>query len=93
MPGIAYSCNKCPPGARRSTVGVAVSVASAALLITALLSSYLGRVVEDRGGDDLDVDHGCREHKCLDWQNFVVETLPLTAIKIVVTVWQIISQV
>lgn len=74
-------------------MGVAASVASAALLITALLSSYLGRVVEDRGGDDLDVARGCREHKCFDWQNFVVEMLPLTAIKIVVTVWQIISQV
>ena len=75
---MAYICHTCSAGIRQSGVGVAVGVASAALLIAALLFSYLRGVVKDRAGDDLEVARGFREQKCLDCQSFVVNMLPLT---------------
>ena len=74
-------------------MGAAVGMGLTALLITALLCFHLGNVVKDEELNDEEVAGGLRKHECLDCHNFLVEMLPLTAIKIVVTVWQIISQV
>ncbi|MEP2386936.1 hypothetical protein [Hyphomonas sp.] len=74
-------------------MGIAVGVGLAALLLTALLCSHLGNVVKDREEEEEEVSGGFRTQGRLDCQTFLVKMLPLTAIKIFVTVWQIISQV
>lgn len=83
----------------QSAIGLAVAVALAVLPLAALVFSYLGGLVregeEENNNQDEDVEVTGRawKQKCWSWQRLVVKMLPLTAIKIVVTVWQIISQV
>lgn len=92
----------------QSAIGLAVAVALVLLPLAALLFSHLASVVNEEGDDDPDgsvvnglggqdkdaeVAHRTWKQKCWSCQSFVVKMLPLTAIKIVVTVWQIVSQV
>ena len=70
------------------------------LPMAALLFSYLGSLVkegeeeeEDEDDEDVKLAHRAWKRSCWSWQRLLVKMLPLTAIKIVVTVWQIISQV
>lgn len=83
----------------QSAIGLAVAVALLVLPLAALMFYYLGSLVkegEQEGEDqdeDVEVAGRAWKQKCWSWQRLVVKMLPLTAIKIVVTVWQIISQV
>ena len=77
----------------RSAVGLSVAVGSAVLLFGALLASHLGSVVQDGTGEGMDMTQILWKQKCGSCGASAVKMLPLTAIKIVVTVWQIIAQV
>lgn len=78
-------------------IGLAVAVGLLMLPMAALILSHLGSVVkegEQEGQhDNVEVAHRVWKQKLWSCQTSVVKMLPLTAIKIVVTVWQIISQV
>lgn len=74
-------------------MGLSVVVGVAMLLVAALLVWRLGRVANERTGDDLEV--ASRSWRPNRWSCHCLpaKMLPLTAIKIVVTVWQIVYQV
>ena len=99
-PGIGFSCRKCSGSRMQSAIGLAVSMVLVVLPMAALLFSYLGSLVkegeeeeEDEDDEDVKLAHRAWKRSCWSWQRLLVKMLPLTAIKIVVTVWQIISQV
>lgn len=72
-----------------------VALGLAGLLVAAQLFHYLGRKVSDvpdYGAEDVTRRRLCK-HKISFCSALLVNTLPLTAIKIVLTVWQILSQV
>lgn len=74
-------------------MGRAIAAGFAVLLVAALLFAYLGRVVRDGDGEDTAAARRSWRQKCCSCQSCLVKVLPLRAIKIVVIVWQIISQV
>ena len=73
-------------------MGLAVAVGLAVLLFAALLVSRLGSVAHSRTEEGMGIDRTFW-NKCWSCGAFLVNTLPSVAIKIVVTVWQIVSQV
>ena len=91
-PGLAYSCRKCTGAITTSAVGLAVAVCLAVLLFTALLLSRLGSVAHDRTEEGMEIDPSLWK-KCWSCGLSLGDMLPLVAMKIVVTVWQIVSQV
>lgn len=94
-PGIAYACRECSGGITRSAVGLTIALGLAGLLVAAQLFYYLGRVMSndlDEGTEEVARNKGWGQ-KFSACSSLLVNMLPLTAIKIVVTVWQIISQV
>ena len=62
----------------------------ALLLFTTFVFVYLGSVVPDEG---VEMGQSSWMRKCTSCRASIAEIVPSTAIKIVVTVWQIISQV
>ena len=91
-PGIAYSCRECTRTTTTSAVSLAVAVGLAVLLFAALLVSRLGNVAHSRTEEGIEMDRSLW-NKCWSCGAFLVNMLPSVAIKIVVTVWQIVSQV
>ena len=63
------------------------------LLLAALLVLCLGRVVHKQTAEGMETDRRLQEKKCWSCGASLVKMLPLVAIKIVLTVWQIVSQV
>ena len=63
------------------------------ILLAALVLYRLGIVVRDGAGEDVERDERSWKRRCWSCRVSWATVLPLTAIKIVVTVWQIISQV
>jgi len=92
-PGIAYSCRECSGDTTGLAVGLAVAVALALLLVAGLLFSYMCSTVHDETDEGMEIGRRSWKKKCLSFRSTLVNMLPLRAIKIVVTVWQIISQV
>lgn len=92
-PGVAYSCRECSGDTRRSAVGITIAVALTALLVAALLFGHLGHVVHDEAGEEREAARGVWGKKWWSCLFSLGNMLPLTAIKIVVTVWQILYQV
>lgn len=88
-PGISYSCRECSRDITRSAVGLALVVGLAVLLFAGALLTYLGKGVHD-GAEG---DRCLWNRKCRSCRDSLGNMLPMRAIKIVVTVWQIISQV
>ena len=89
---MAYSCRECTGGVTISAVGLAVAVGLALLLFATLLVTRLRSVVHNRSQEGVETERSMWK-KCWSCGAFLVNILPLTAIKIVVTVWQILSQV
>ena len=63
------------------------------ILLAALVIYSLGNVVRDGAGEDAERDERWWKQRCWYCRVSLATMLPFTAIKIVVTVWQIISQV
>lgn len=91
--GLAYSCHECSEDMKRSTVALGIAIGLAAFIVAALVLANLGTV----DGDGLEADPEAARtswvQTCWSCQRSLVQMLPLKAIKIVVTVWQILSQV
>ena len=92
-PGIAYRCRECSKGAKRLALGLSAVVGLAVLLLGALLCWRLGTVDNERKEEHDVVPLSAWEQRRWSCQTLPVKILPLSAIKIVVTVWQIIHQV
>ena len=90
---MAYSCRECTGGITISAVRLAVAVGLAVLLFAAMLLSRLGSVVHNQTNEGIEMDRSLCKEKCWSCGASLVNMLPLMAIKIVVTVWQIVSQV
>ena len=91
--GIAYSCRKCSTSAKGSALGLSITAALVGLLLAVLLLRRLGTVVDHGPEGDTGVQDDVAEPKCAACQDFVVKVIPLSTIKIVVVVWQIVYQV
>lgn len=77
----------------RSAMGLAVTAVVGMLLVAAIVLRYLSRVVDDETGELANASQGFVARKCAMFQDSLMRVLPLSAIKIVVVVWQIVSQV
>lgn len=92
-----HSCRKC--SADDKIAGVVISAASVVVvfLAAAALLRHLGAVAEDddsaRRGGKTDAPRGVVQRNCSYFQELLMKALPLTAIKIVGVVWQIVFQV
>ena len=91
-PGIAYSCRECTGAITISAVGLAVAVCLVVLLFTVMLVYRLGSVAHDRTEEAMEISPSLWK-KCWSCGLLLGDMLPLVAMKIVVTVWQIVSQV
>lgn len=63
------------------------------VLVTALIVKDLRRVSKHDTSEGMDVRRGFVLRKCSIFQGSLMKVLPLTAIKTVVVVWQIVYQV
>ena len=91
--GLSYSCHECSGDHKRLAVGLAIFVGLVTLAAAALLFARLGGVARVREGEYMEAAPPSWRWKFCSCNGFVFDILPLTSIKIVVTVWQIISQV
>ena len=89
-PGMAYSCRECSGGVTISAVAFMAAIVVAVLLLTTLVLVYIGSVVPDGNAE---VVQSSWKRRCSSCRASIAQIIPFTAIKIVVTVWQIISQV
>ena len=89
-PGMAYSCRECSGGVTISAVALMAAIVVAMLLLTTFVFLHLGSVVPD---ENAEVVQSSWKRKCSSCRASIAQIVPFTAIKIVVTVWQIISQV
>ena len=92
-PGIAYSCRECSEDAMRSAKGLALAAGVATVLVVTILLQHLSKVVDDETGEGADGQQGLVVRKCALFQDVMAKVIPLSAMKIVVVVWQIVSQV
>eukprot|EP00904_Undaria_pinnatifida_P012520 jgi/Undpi1/8399/HiC_scaffold_25.g10867.m1 len=94
--GTSYSCHRCSHESVQSAVGIMVVVSSAILLIAAILISHMWSVVheKDEGEEKREEERSGSSwgRKFQNCRAMVVRVVPLTAIKIVITVWQIVYQ-
>ena len=89
-PGIAYRCRECSGGVTISAMALVAAIFIALLLLITIVLVHLGSVVSD---ESVEMGQSSWMRKCLSCRASIAQFLPFTAIKIVVTVWQIISQV
>lgn len=92
-PGVAYSCRECSASSKKLAAGLSAVVGIVVCLVAALISWRMGSVVNERTAEDVAVARSSRGPGRCFCPNLHMRMLPLSAIKIVVTVWQIIYQV
>ncbi|CAN0365396.1 unnamed protein product, partial [Ascophyllum nodosum] len=86
--GFQYSCNSYQESDKWAGIGGAVTVLVVAMVVVALGVAYLVSVV-DR---PISERSGMWERRILNFRDGLVRAIPLTAIKIVLVSWQIITQ-
>ena len=87
-PGFQYSCRSCKGLDKWSAMGTAVALIIVVLIGVIFVLVDLVRVV-----DSSTIERGKLERRALLFRDRLVKALPLTAIKIIVVTWQIITQV
>ena len=87
--GFQYSCHSCQGSDKWAGIGGAVAVLVVAMAVVALGVAYLVGVV-DR---PISERSGMWERRVLNFRDGLVSAIPLTAVKIVLVSWQIITQV
>ena len=93
-PWTAFECRQCLDAGRPSSVGLSVTIVIMVIAGAAALSAYLMRAIHSGDvQDETEITRGSMERRCINLENVFVKVFPLTAVKIVVVVWQIISQV
>lgn len=93
--GSSYSCTKCSGAIGRSASWLAAVILVVAVLIAIAAVAYLVGMVGEGGDGDRD-EGGARLSLARKWSScraVIVKALPLTGIKTVVVVWQIVTQV
>lgn len=93
MQGIDYSCLDCSGEDSTWIIVVATAVFAVVLLAALLLLRHMGRVGDTESTQRPSGPRGFVERKLTSVKVMVMKVLPLTAIKIVVVVWQIVFQV
>ncbi|CAM9146371.1 unnamed protein product [Hapterophycus canaliculatus] len=94
-PGTAYICRECSGSGMASAIGVAATALLVVLLVAAVVVSDLVRVMDDSGNNKRSEEGGARGvlnrgfGRCYA---FSARAFPLTTVKIIVVVWQIITQ-
>lgn len=73
--------------------GVAAVVVAAVLLVTFFIMRHMGRVVDGDSTNSVGAPQGFVSRKFSSFKITAMKALPVTAIRIVVVVWQIIFQV
>ena len=74
-------------------MGLAIAMLLAFVIVVAAVSANLMRLIDSENENDTEIARSSLENRCIRLENIVVKIFPLTAVKIVVVVWQIISQV
>lgn len=92
-PGTDYSCRECSYYDTRRAAQIASAVIVGAILFAAGIYTYLGRRVDGETMEGLAAPQSCVRRKCTSFRDSLMKALPLTAIKILVVVWQIVFQV
>lgn len=95
--GVTYSCHACFDW-RSLSAGIAVAGTVIILLIVFFIVSDLMQAVGGEGADALSSGGAGRfdtpwKGVLFSCRNYIVNAVPLTAVKIVVVVWQIVTQV
>lgn len=91
-PGYSHTCKSCMGGNRTRALAVITAIAMVALVAVTFLVANLVSVV-DTGPPDEAKAQSRWQQRCSLWQARMRKTVPLTAVKIVVVVWQIVTQV
>lgn len=89
-PGYFHSCKSCEGDSRRSALYAVSAVGAAVLLAVVFVTAKLVSAVETTPSDK--TPSRWQQRRSV-WQSRMKKMLPLTAIKIVVVVWQIVTQV
>lgn len=89
---MSYTCTECSSGSERSAVALAVFIGIAAVVATTVLLSYLGKGTDEWEEENM-AGRSRWDRLSMGCHDFLLKVFPLTAIKIVVVVWQIVSQV
>ncbi|CAM9183884.1 unnamed protein product, partial [Ectocarpus sp. 12 AP-2014] len=90
-PGYSRTCKSCMGDSKKSALVFAAAIGALALAAVVALVSRLVSVVEVGPRQQQQGSKGWRR-TCSAWQARVRQTVPLTAVKIVVVVWQIVTQ-
>lgn len=91
--GFAYSCKKCSNTARGSAVALTLTVVMVALLLVAIRFRRWRTVVVERLVRESEIPRGLARSTCSSRQWWILKWIPLSAIKILVVVWQVIYEV
>lgn len=90
-PGYSRTCKSCMGDSKKSALAIAAVIGALALAVVVALVARLVSVVEV--GPPQQQGSKKWRRTCSAWQARVRQTVPLTAVKIVVVVWQIVTQV
>ncbi|CAM9448508.1 unnamed protein product, partial [Hapterophycus canaliculatus] len=88
-PGYSYTCKSCLGDNRRRALGVTAGIAAIAAAAAIFMVVKLSSVVEAGPPTKL---KSRWQQKCSEWQARMRRRVPLTAFKIMVVVWQIVTQ-
>lgn len=88
-PGFAYSCRSCVGDERALAIGVFSAFLVVAVMVVALVIAHLVRKIDHSGGSK----SALQTMGCWSFIRRVADAIPITAVKIVVVVWQIVTQV
>lgn len=91
--GASRRCHECSGENRRFAVGFATTVLLLVLLAAVLVLSYLLQVVGDGAHQAQRQPRRWWQEKLSSFRNFLVKAMPLSSIRIVVVVSQIVIQV
>ncbi|CAN0364157.1 unnamed protein product [Ascophyllum nodosum] len=86
--GFQYSCHSCQGSDKSAAIGKAIAVLVIVMFVVALGVTYLVDVVDQ----PISERRGRWERRVSSFRDGLVRAIPLTAIKIVLVCWQIISQ-
>lgn len=101
-PGFGYSCHKCDGPTGDSAIAIGFIIFAVVVIITALLLLELARRIDGEGmdGEGMDGANGGREgeprrfKRGVNWVlSIIAKSFPVTAFKMLIVVWQIVTQV
>lgn len=94
-PGIAHSCHKCSGRSLGSAVGLVLLTLMVILGGLAVAVAYLVALVRVGGSaeEEQEAPRGCWKWRLGSCHSFLRKVFPVTSMKVIVVVWQILTQV